>query len=878
MMADAAPSQQALLNQIADLRQRNEELESEVKDLELLLEMTTEHSDTVGAELQDKAEAALRESERRFRLITEATPVPIIIIHLARRTIVYGNPLAGVLFGLPSTADLIGREIGGFYRNPNDQATMLGYLFEQGALNNYEIEMQRVDGSPFWVAASFRFFEFNEDSCLLASLYDITERKEAAQALENALKDLQKLDRLKDEFLANTSHELRTPLNGIIGIAQSLIDGATGTLPDDTLNNLDMIVMSGRRLSNLVNDILDAEKLRHQALELQATAVDLCAVADVVLRLSRPLILNKRIELRNKIPTEVPFVEADENRVQQILHNLVGNAVKFTEAGYVEISTLPPDGEQLTIVVTDTGMGIAADKFERIFQSFEQADGSTSREYGGTGLGLSITKQLVVLHGGKIWVESEIGGGSRFYFTLPLSEQKRTAPTRRRQRTSTTELPTINLKRIDQPRPEDASPQSLPENSQHTILIVDDELVNRQVLTNYLKLERYQVIEANGGLQALEILESSEPFDLVILDVMMPQMSGYDVCRRLRRTFPADELPVILLTAKNQVSDLVLGFEVGANDYLTKPFLRDELLTRIRSHLRLSDLNTAYKRFVPHEFLELLGRNSITDVRLGDQVQQELTILFSDIRAFTTLSESMSPEENFQFINNYLGRVSPIIRQHGGFIDKYIGDAIMALFPGEGNDAIQATIAMQHEVSSYNTHLRHRGDAPISIGVGLHTGRVMLGTVGETQRMDGTVISDAVNVSARIEGLTKMYGAGILVSDETLFGVNRPNQYNFRYLDHVIVKGKSDPVTVFEILDGYPQAVIDLKLRTRTDFEHGLLHYHSKEFDEAKGFFEKVIAVDPSDNAAQLYLSRLNNFIKEGVPVDWEGVAALTEK
>lgn len=880
-----------LLQEIARLRKENDSLNNEIGDLEMMLEMTTEHSDTMGAELQAKAEEALRESERRFRLITEATPVPVIITRMEDWTVVYGNPLAGPLFGLQSTNELIGRNLSEFYDTLLQNSSLLDNLDELGNLDNYEWELKRPDGVSLWIALSLRYLEFNQEVCLLASMHDITERREASEALKAALDDLQKMDKLKDEFLANTSHELRTPLNGIIGLASSLIDGATGTLPEATLVNLDMIVSSGRRLTSLVNDILDSAKLRHQDFELQYAAVDMCALVDLIVTLSQPLVATKAVLLLNHVSPDVPLVRADENRIQQVLHNLVGNAIKFTEMGKVEVSAAVADN-MVRITIADTGVGIPADKFDRIFQSFEQVDGSTARQYGGTGLGLSISKQLVELHGGKIWVESEVGHGSQFTFTLPLSEKKRVKPTERKQRArSSTTLPTIQVESSPpQPAPL-PTPQSnqrsrsnsgllipLSENVNYNILIVDDEPINLQVLSNYLMLEQYSITQANNGIHALEILASGHQFDLVILDVMMPKMSGYEVCYKLRETYPATDLPVVLLTAKNQVTDLVTGFEAGANDYLTKPFSKDELLTRIRTHLRLSQFNVAYKRFVPHEFLRLLGRETILDVKLGDQVQQDLTILFSDIRSFTTLSESMTPQENFNFINAYLSRVSPIIREHGGFIDKYIGDAIMALFPSEANSAIQATIAMQQEVSRYNKFRETQGYEPISIGVGIHTGGVMLGTVGETERMDGTVISDAVNLSARLEGLTKIYGAAIVISDKTLFGVTQPNQYNFRFLDSVVVKGKTDPVSVFEIFDGYTQTMIDLKLETRPDFERGLLHYHSQELTEARPYFENVLKVDPDDKAAQIYLSRIKKFAQHGLPLEWQEASVLTEK
>jgi class 3 adenylate cyclase len=285
-------------------------------------------------------------------------------------------------------------------------------------------------------------------------------------------------------------------------------------------------------------------------------------------------------------------------------------------------------------------------------------------------------------------------------------------------------------------------------------------------------------------------------------------------------------------------------------------------------------LANAYSRFVPPEILQYLGKESITQVKLGDQTQQEMTVLFSDIRSFTSLSEQMTPQENFEFINDYFGRVSPIIRQHRGFIDKYIGDAIMALFSGPTDEAVQAAIAMQQEVTRYNRQRRAQGRQSIRIGVGLHQGSVMLGTVGEVKRMEGTVISDAVNLASRLEGLTKIYGASIVVSEKTLFSLQRPTKYNFRFLDKVSIKGKTDQVSVFEIFDGDPEEVVELKLKTRPNFEKGLLHYHNHEFREAISYFNNVLELNPQDKAAQVYLRQATYCLWIG----WEKVKILTEK
>ncbi len=700
------------------------------------------------------------------------------------------------------------------------------------------------------------------------------ELAEAKKRLETKNQELHHLDQLKDEFLANTSHELRTPLNGIIGIAESLIDGATGELPTTTQSNLQLIVSSGRRLASLINDILDFSKLRHQTLELKLTPVDLRAITEIVLTLSQPLAHQKNLQLINAIPEDLPNAEADENRLQQILHNLIGNAIKFTPSGTIETSAQVisrSDKEILAITVFDTGIGIAEDNFERIFESFEQAEGSTAREYGGTGLGLAVTKQLVELHGGKISVKSQVGVGSQFTFTLPIAQEKvkSVQPIAARDNNRSELIPlssmqnAVNFANDDQP---------------FKILIVDDEPINRQVLINNLSLYNYTLSEASNGEEALATIENGFIPDLILLDLMMPRMTGYEVCQILRERFPAHELPIVILTAKNQTENIVEGFTSGANDYLTKPIQKQEMLARMKTHLNLAKLTLAYGRFVPRDFLNFLGKDSIIDVQIGNQIQQEMTVMFVDIRSFTNLSEGMTPQETFNFINAYLSQVSPAIREHNGFIDKYIGDGIMALFPQSADGAVQAAISMQQKVALFNQERQQQGLVPIAIGIGLHTGNLMLGTIGEPERMETTVISDAVNLASRLEGLTKLYGAGILISVHTLVRIEEIQHYSFRFLDRVRVKGKNDAVAIYEIYDPEEGLSHQLKTQTKSVFEAAVMAYNRQDFVGAQPIFTSILATNPEDQAAMLYVKRCQQYLQYGVPVDWDGVTDLDFK
>ena len=273
-----------------------------------------------------------------------------------------------------------------------------------------------------------------------------------------------------------------------------------------------------------------------------------------------------------------------------------------------------------------------------------------------------------------------------------------------------------------------------------------------------------------------------------------------------------------------------------------------------RDNLKISEgLASGYGRFVPREFLSLLGKDSIVNVELGDQIEMNLTVLFADIRSFTALSEKMTPAENFKFLNSFLRRVSPVIRSNKGFNDKYMGDGIMALFPRSPADAVRAGVELLDTVRLFNRHRANSGYQPISIGVGINTGRLILGTVGEESRMEGTVISDVVNLTSRLQGLTRMFGSNIIVSRELVAMCPDTAGYPRRYLGSVPVRGKSEVVSLFEIID----VVDESRLRTRARFEAAVRSFEQQRYSEAAAAFRSVLAEDPADAAARHYIDQL---------------------
>ncbi|MCW5516984.1 ATP-binding protein [Muriicola sp. Z0-33] len=697
--------------------------------------------------------------------------------------------------------------------------------------------------------------------------------KEKTEIERNRVEELKKIDKLKDEFLANTSHELRTPLNGIIGLSESLKDGAAGKLNARTIENLDMITNSGKRLAHLVNDILDFSKLKNSDLELSLRPVDLQAITRVVLKLSAPLIDDKELQLESEIGPKIPMVEADENRLQQILHNLLGNAIKFTNSGTVKISA-EYKKDRVYIAISDTGIGIPEERMEAIFESFEQGNGSTAREFGGTGLGLSVTKQLVELHGGNIEVSSEVGQGSVFTFSLPASKVAKSA----------TSDPTDHYSSITQKLEEhnavDQQSTTIKEQELSTakILVVDDEPVNRRVLENHLTLAGYTVVEASSGNEALQKIAQEHDFNLVLLDVMMPVMSGYEVCEKIRKDNLPSELPVVLLTAKNRVSDLVIGFNVGANDYLTKPFSKNELLSRMKTHLNLSGIHKATSKFVPTEFIKSVGRESITEISLGDHVQKDVTVLFSDIRHYTHLAENMTPQQTFKFVNSYVGKMGPLIQANMGFVNQYLGDGIMALFPHKAEHALQAAIDMQKAIAQYNIKRKSEGKEEISVGIGLHTGSLVMGIIGDIHRNDTAIIADTVNTASRMEGVTKHYGANIIISEDSLKTIKNKTVFGLRFLGRVKAIGKDNAVGIYECFDGDSVEMVKLKKKTLPEFKKGLEFFFAHEFPRASASFDKVLGKNPNDLVAKYFVTKSAEYTIAGSPKDWEVINTMKEK
>ena len=421
------------------------------------------------------------------------------------------------------------------------------------------------------------------------------------------------------------------------------------------------------------------------------------------------------------------------------------------------------------------------------------------------------------------------------------------------------------------------------------VLAVDDDESNIAIVGSILRSQGCTVLAAKSGEEALATAASGRP-DIILLDVQMPGMNGYETARLLSTGEQTSSIPIVMVTGLTGIEDRVRALKAGAVDFLTKPVDPAELRAKVASLARLKGYNDemrrrqvvlreelvskggqlrdaleTFARFVPQEFLQALHKPDIVDVRLGDHVRLEMTILFSDVRSFTALSEKMTPEQSFGFLNSYLGRMNPFIWENGGFIDKYIGDAIMALFPKGAGSALSAAVEMLSHIPVYNAHRASVGYPPIGIGIGIHSGPVMLGVIGHERFMQGTAISDAVNLASRLQDLTREYGVSLIVSSHTLFDLEDPNRFDYRFLDKLRLRGKEEAVSVYEVFTGDETRMREAKKKTREEFEKGVYDFHAGRFQEALARFNAMRVEETPDTPVEIYRRRCARAIKLGV-------------
>lgn len=300
-----------------------------------------------------------------------------------------------------------------------------------------------------------------------------------------------------------------------------------------------------------------------------------------------------------------------------------------------------------------------------------------------------------------------------------------------------------------------------------------------------------------------------------------------------------------------------------------------EVREREEAILRIHEVT---KKFVPNEFIRLLGKEALTDVKLGDQAEKIVTVLFTDIRDFTSLSEQMTPDENFRFVSSFNERLGPIIRAQHGFINQYLGDSIMAIFPRHPDDALNAAIGMQQAVHELNKERQLEGLPIIKAGIGMHTGPLIMGITGDENRLDAATISDTVNTAARIESLTKYYKSPLLLSGETLRQINDPGNYHLRHLGKVQLKGKNKLLSIVECMNGYSAEDLQKKIQNLPRFSEGMNCYLEQRFELAIQIFETILASDPDDRTVNFFIENALKYNRNGVPENWTGTEEMLSK
>ncbi len=607
-------------------------------------------------------------------------------------------------------------------------------------------------------------------------LYQKT-RQQAEQLLE--------LDRQKTEFFQNVSHEFRTPLTLTIGPLESAV-AQQQSLP---LDQAVIALRNSRRLLRLVNQLLDLQRLDAGRMQPSFRPCNLLSFTANIIDSFRPYCEKKQINLIAQL-TECPPVYLDVEKFDKVLYNLLSNAMKFTPAGGSITVTVWPAGDHCWIKVRDTGVGIRNDQIPYLFERFRQADGSANRRYEGSGLGLALVRELVEMHGGKVSVESTYGEGTSFTIWLQSgsthlpSDQVIEILAENEHSRALIELADIEMEAAELSIPMEAIALSSgtveidgvlesaipadPETSAATILVVDDNADMRGYVAGILQQAGYQTLTARNGSDGFQTAQDRFP-QLILTDLMMPMVSGLELIRMIRQNEGLKGTPVVLVTAKADEETRIEGVEQGADGYLSKPFNARELLAEVRNLLalkqserRVAELNTyltesVLKRFLPPSLVHKAAQGELA-LNLRPEPRM-ITILFSDIIGFTQLSNTLRSRRVAELLNEYLTEMTHAIFQNGGTVDKFMGDAILAIFgaPEEisPNEQVKRAIAtarqMYRTLDRLNERWQQQGISRVEFRCGIHQGTAVVGMFGGPERADYTAIGPSVNIAARIQ-------------------------------------------------------------------------------------------------------------------------------
>ena len=495
-------------------------------------------------------------ASKEAHMLLESAPISLVIVTDDGRYL-YRNPAHNAMYGYKPGE--LPRRSSEMWVDPAERQRLLDTFHRTGEVTNAEVQHHTADDRTFWGLMTWQRVEYEGEPALAGWMYDITDRKEAEAAIEEARALAEQANQTKSEFLANMSHELRTPLNAIIGYAQILQEDAEDAGQDEMTPDLKKIESAGKHLLGLINDILDLSKIEAGRMEIYLEPVSVPALADEVRTLTAPLASANGNRVEVTIDPAIGSIQADVTKLKQSLLNLVSNACKFTKEGRVGLDVRQqdgPEGPQIVFEVSDSGIGMTPEQQAKLFQAFSQADASTTRKFGGTGLGLAITKRLCNLLGGDVAVTSEEGQGSRFTITLPL----RAADA---------------WNAMEGAAPEVSGPEQAA-----TLLLIDDDPQVHDLLGQMLSREGYRVEHATSGPDALTMVQKVRPAG-ILLDVMMPQVDGWTVLSALKRDPNLADIPVIIVS---MLDERPLGLSLGAAEFLTKPIDRSRLVETVRKH------------------------------------------------------------------------------------------------------------------------------------------------------------------------------------------------------------------------------------------------------------------------------------------------------
>lgn len=623
---------------ISERKRTEETLRNAQAELELRVKVRTAElakaNDDLQREISEhrRTEQALRHSEERFKKIASSVTDYIYTVLIKN-----GKPVQTI--HASSSLGVTGYTPEEFQANPmlwlsivpeEDRQLVLGHakrIISDRDTTVIEHRIIRKDGSMRWVS-NRAVFQLDEEGNLISYdglIRDITERKLAQEALIQAKTHAEEASKIKTQFLANMSHEIRTPMNAIIGFSELL---ETTNLDTTQKDYVFTIRESGHLLLALINDVLDVSKIEAGGLRLEKIDFDLDYLVRSVLKINSSKLTSKDIELFCDIDKDVPVdLKGDPTRIRQILMNLVGNAVKFTQKGEIRISVrlkgAPYAGQDKTrcleFSIKDTGIGIPKDKQKKIFEAFEQADFSTTRKYGGTGLGLAISKALVERMGGEIWVESEQGKGSEFFFTLNLEEGMPLAA-------------------------KEIHPLKIEELKGKRILIVDDNLAAREVAENYCREAGMEVLYRAASVDEAWnwLLGQSDMPELILSDIIMPDNDGYELAARIKANQKTEKIKLIAITSDVRPGSAKKAQESGFDAYLPKPIIKEELIQVIETTLGDKRTNKQDAQIVTRHMAEELSFKGLRILVVEDNAvnQKLLEVVLKSIGCETDIASN----------------------------------------------------------------------------------------------------------------------------------------------------------------------------------------------------------------------------------------------